>query len=168
MTCLREGLVDLPDGRRLGYGEYGHRGGTPVLMFHGVPGGRQLDIGPAKECGAWAFVLERPGYGLSDPQPGRKLIDWSNDVAAFADHFQFDRFAVAGFSGGGPYALACGHDMPDRVSKVGLICAFVSFAEDPALDRIYPNWLAERISQMRSERQIAAGREVSRPYFGST
>src|ERR1700729_3973976 len=46
MTCLREGTVRLADGRLLGFGEYGTRGGKPVLLFHGSPGGRQFDTGP--------------------------------------------------------------------------------------------------------------------------
>lgn len=152
MTCLREGVVDLPDGRRLGYGEYGVRGGTPVLVFHGGTGGRQFDPGPpARECGVWAFTLERPGFGLSDRLPGRKLTDWPRDVAAFADAFGLDRFAVAGFSAGGPYALASGHDLPDRVAVVGLICGFVAFPEDPALDEIYTSDQRDLISQFRSD-----------------
>jgi hypothetical protein len=45
LTCLREGVGDLPDGRRLGYGEFGTRAGNPLLIFHGYPGGRQFDQG---------------------------------------------------------------------------------------------------------------------------
>ena len=51
------------------------------------------------------FTLERPGIGLSDPQPGRTLLDWPPDVAAFADAMRLDRFAVLGTSAGAPYAL---------------------------------------------------------------
>jgi pimeloyl-ACP methyl ester carboxylesterase len=43
-------------------------------------------------------VVERPGFGLSDFQKGRKLLDWPEDVTAFADALGIERFAVAGNS----------------------------------------------------------------------
>jgi hypothetical protein len=93
MPCLREGTVALPDGRRLGYAEYGVRGGTPLFHFHGLPGGRFYDMAgrALADSGAWMFTLERPGIGLSDPQPDRTLLDWPRD---FADATGVDRFAV--------------------------------------------------------------------------
>lgn len=152
MTCLREGAVTLSDGRRLGYGEYGQRGGKPVLIFHGCPGGRQFDQGPAvSEAGAWAFVLERPGYGLSDPKPGRTVLDWPADVVAFADTFELERFAVAGFSAGASYALACGYQIPERVQAVGVVCGYLAFAEDPALDHLVTAITGDRITRYRYE-----------------
>ena len=152
MTCLREGTVRLADGRLLGFGEYGTRGGKPVLLFHGSPGGRQFDTGPpAVDAGAWVFVLERPGVGLSDPKPGRRLLDWPADVVAFADAFKIERFSVVGFSAGGPYALACGYALPERVAKVGLVCGYVAFPEDPGLDHLGPPWAADRLVRYRAE-----------------
>lgn len=154
VTCLREGTVALPDGRRLGYGEYGRRGGKPVLVFHGWPGGRQFDLGPpVADAGAWLFVLERPGFGLSDSKPGRTVLDWPSDVAVFADTVGLERFSVAGFSGGAPYALACGYAMPDRVPVVGLVCGFLAFAEDPALDHLVSvaTSVGDRITRYRTE-----------------
>jgi pimeloyl-ACP methyl ester carboxylesterase len=148
---LREGVVCLPDGRSLGYGEYGARGGKPLLIFHGYPGGRQFDQGShLKELGLWAFVLERPGFGLSDPKPGRQVIDWPVDVAAFADTLGLDRFAIAGFSAGAPYALACGRLLAGRVTMVGLVCGFLTFLDDPSLDEIYVPYSGDRITRYRS------------------
>ncbi|HZJ25818.1 MAG TPA: hypothetical protein VFF40_02200 [Acidimicrobiia bacterium] len=41
-----EGTITLPDGRHLGFAEYGPSTGRPVLWFHGTPGGRrQIPIG---------------------------------------------------------------------------------------------------------------------------
>jgi pimeloyl-ACP methyl ester carboxylesterase len=152
MTCLREGTIGLADGRRLGYGEYGVRGGTPVLLFHGRPGGRQFDQGRAViDAGGWLFVLERPGFGLSDPQPGRTLLDWPADVTAFADTFGFERFAVVGFSAGGPYALACGYSLPDRVAVVGLVCAVLPFAHDPNLVCFLDDEKRTRLEHFRAD-----------------
>jgi hypothetical protein len=36
-----EGRLYLPNGRRLGYAEYGDPSGEVVLWFHGTPGGRR-------------------------------------------------------------------------------------------------------------------------------
>ena len=35
-----DNVLRLPDGRMLGYAEYGDPGGTPVMLFHGLPGSR--------------------------------------------------------------------------------------------------------------------------------
>ena len=48
-------------------------------------------------------------------------MDWADDVAALGDALALPRFAVAGISGGGPYALACAWRLADRVSAVGVV-----------------------------------------------
>ena len=35
-------ILSLPDGRRLGYAEYGDPNGKPVMLFHGNPNSRLL------------------------------------------------------------------------------------------------------------------------------
>ena len=108
----------MPDSRLIGYTEYGQPDGWPLFFFHGLPGSRlsgKLLDGPAKEAGARVIALDRPGYGLSDDQPKRRISDWPPDVAACADQLGIGRFAVAGISGGGPYAAACAALLPARV-----------------------------------------------------
>lgn len=117
----------LPDGRRLGYAEYGAPNGSPVLFFHGAPGSRHIhadmaDI--AAQRGVRLIAAERPGYGLSDPQPGRAMPDWPDDVAALTDALGIAKFAIIGFSMGSTYALACASRLPLRVTKVALAGAF--------------------------------------------
>jgi pimeloyl-ACP methyl ester carboxylesterase len=97
------------------------------------------------------FTLERPGIGLSDREPGRNLLDWPGDVAAFADAFGLDRFAVVGFSAGAPYALACGHSLPDRVAVVGMVCGSIAGVHDSALDRLLRADLREEVQRYRAE-----------------
>jgi pimeloyl-ACP methyl ester carboxylesterase len=115
--------VNLPDGRSLGYAEYGDPSGKPVLFFPGTPSSRLLHPpeGPTTSLGARLIVVERPGFGLSDFQPGRTLLDWPDDVVALADALDIERFAVAGLSAGGPYAVACGFKIPHRLTKVAVI-----------------------------------------------
>lgn len=114
----------LPDGRRLGFAESGDPTGRPVLLFHGTPGSRlkrHPDESIAQALGVRVLALDRPGYGLSDPQPNRRLLDWPADVAAFADRLGLARFAVMGISGGGPYAAVCAYALPQHVTRTGIV-----------------------------------------------
>jgi pimeloyl-ACP methyl ester carboxylesterase len=66
------------------------------------------------------IALDRPGVGRSDFQPGRSYLDWAGDVGAVADHLGIERFAVIGFSSGGPYAAVVAHEMPERLTIVAI------------------------------------------------
>ncbi len=133
---IGEGSVELPDGRRLGFAEYGNPTARPILYFHGHPGGRHWvpDGGIAPGTPFRFIALERPGFGLSSPSPNRSLLDWPRDVERFADALRLDRFAVAAWSAGGPYAVACANVIPDRVSAVGLISAAGPLFDHPEFD----------------------------------
>ena len=116
--------VTLPDGRLLGYADFGDPSGVPILGFHGTPGSRlmfSLAHPVALEIGIRLIAPERPGFGISSYQPGRTLASYAIDIADFADALSIGHFAVAGVSGGGPYAAACAALLPDRVSALGLI-----------------------------------------------
>ncbi|WP_459193119.1 alpha/beta fold hydrolase [Halosimplex sp. J119] len=116
--------IELSDGRALSYAEYGDPGGTPVCCFHGVIGSRlmwSLCDEEAAERGIRVIAPDRPGFGGSDFQTGRCLLDWPPDVCALADHLDVGRFGVVGFSGGGPHAMACAHAVPERIRGVSLV-----------------------------------------------
>jgi pimeloyl-ACP methyl ester carboxylesterase len=81
----------------------------------------QLFDADARRAGARLILLERPGYGLSDFQPGRTLLDWPVDVAQTADILKIDRFGVIGFSGGAPHTAACCYVLPDRITRAAII-----------------------------------------------
>lgn len=115
--------IRLPDGRRLGYAEYGDPNGKPVFLFHGLPGSRLQrppDDSIAIGLGARIIAVDRPGFGLSDFLPWRTLADWPRDVVVLADTLGIGRFAVAGISAGGPYALACAERLPKRVTVAAI------------------------------------------------
>ena len=98
--------------------------GHPVVYLHGTPGSR---VGPFPrgrvlyELGVRLISFDRPGYGGSDRQPGRRVADVARDVEAIADKLGLDKFAVVGRSGGGPHALACAALLPDRVTSAGTL-----------------------------------------------
>ena len=52
-------------------------------------------------------TTSRPGYGGSDRQPGRSVADVVADTAGVLASIGAERCLVAGWSGGGPHALAC-------------------------------------------------------------
>ncbi len=121
MSVERENnILILPDGRRLGYAEYGDPEGWPLMFFHGTPGSRvmaRFAAPKAREMGVRLIAPERPGFGLSDFKPQRQLLDWAEDVRELAEVLNLERFAVAGVSGGGPYVAACAWKMPARLSR---------------------------------------------------
>jgi len=124
-ACLEfDYQIRLPDGRWLGYAEYGDPLGKPVICFHGGLSCR-LDVRfAARYCGATGVRLisvDRPGIGLSSPQPDRTLLAWPKDVAHLARTLGIPRFAVLGWSAGGPYALACAHEIPELLTHVGTV-----------------------------------------------
>jgi pimeloyl-ACP methyl ester carboxylesterase len=124
----------LQDGRDLGWLEVGDPAGAPVFAFHGTPGSRLVGTTSdeaARSAGVRFVCPDRPGYGLSSFQPGRRLVDWPGDVTALADHLGIDRFAVMGVSGGGPHSAVCAALLGDRVT-VAAIVSGVGPLGDPA------------------------------------
>jgi pimeloyl-ACP methyl ester carboxylesterase len=119
-----DNVFQLRDGRVLGYAEYGDPSGKSVFFFHGLPGSRRQrhpDDSIAIELGARIITVDRPGYGLSDFQPGRTLLDWPDDVAQLADALHIAQFAAIGLSGGGPYLLSCAYKMPERLTSATVV-----------------------------------------------
>lgn len=120
-----DSTIALRDGRRLAYAEFGQRDGRPVFYFHGFPGSRlEAAAAHAAACRAGLRLIgvDRPGYGASDPKPGLALTDWPGDVSQLADALELPSFAVAGYSGGAPYALVCAARLTDRVKAVAVLC----------------------------------------------
>ena len=115
----------LPDGRSLGYAEYGDAKGRPVFYFHGFPGSRLEARLAGQAAASYAIRLiavDRPGYGLSDVMRRRTLLDWPQDTAHLAAFLGIERFSVVGVSGGGPYAAACAFKIPHLLDKVAIVC----------------------------------------------
>jgi pimeloyl-ACP methyl ester carboxylesterase len=126
--------IALADGRRLGFDDFGDHDGIPVLFFHGFGSSRVVrhpDDSIAAELGARIIALDRPGIGLSTRQPNRRTLDWPRDVEQLLDGLGIERAAILAWSGGGPYALACGWSIPSRVSAIGLISAPAPLAGVP-------------------------------------
>ncbi|KAI0855098.1 alpha/beta hydrolase [Xylaria cubensis] len=117
--------VKLPDGRILGFAEYGSPTGKPIFFFHGFPSSRLEAAGIlklVKRKDLRIIAPERPGFGLSTFNARHRITDWPADVRALATHLGLNRFAILGGSGGAPYALACARALPaEMLSAVGLL-----------------------------------------------
>jgi len=132
--------VTLRDGRILGYDDVGAASGMPIVYFHGFGSSRLIrhpDDRIAERLGVRVIAVDRPGIGMSTRRPGRRLLDWPADVVEFADLLDLDRFAVLGWSGGGPYALACAWAIPTRVTRCGVVSAPAPLAGVPNADYLY-------------------------------
>ncbi len=127
-----EGTVRLRDGRLLAYVTWGDPQGELVFSFHGSPSSRLFrpNVAVTASCGGPSRHVARPGYGRSDFQEGRSLLDWPDDVAALADALGVDSFAVVGHSSGGPYALACASVMLSRVAGTALVSSRCPLGRD--------------------------------------
>ena len=124
MADLTSQQIKLKDGRKLGYAEYGSYRGLPIFYFHGLLGSRYsgtwLDEA-AKLVNARIIAIDSPGTGLSDFKPGRRFLDWPDDVTELADSLAVDRFAVLGVSLGGPHVLACALKIPQRLTAAAIV-----------------------------------------------
>jgi len=81
------------------------------------------------------LTMSRPGYGDSTRQPDRSVVDVVSDTAAVLAAIGATRCVVAGWSGGGPHALACAARL-DRAAAA-LVIAGVAPYEADGLD-----WMA--------------------------
>ncbi len=129
-----ETSIHLRDGRRLAILEVGTSQGFPIFHFHGN-GSSRLEVltvqAEAERLGVRLICPDRPGIGGSDACVGYRLLDWPDDVVEVADQLGIERFAVEGFSGGAPFALACYYKIPHRV----LACGLISPATGPFLQQ---------------------------------
>lgn len=135
---MKNGIITMHDGRTVGFADYGSPGQTAVVWCHGGPGSR-LEPSFIAESAARAGIrfigIDRPGYGLSTPQPGRTIGGWVPDALAVLDHLGIDECVALGASTGGAYALAMA-SQSSRVIGV-LACSAVSdmrWAEGKALN----------------------------------
>jgi pimeloyl-ACP methyl ester carboxylesterase len=102
--------VRLSDGRRLDVYVSGPQDATPLIFHHGTPGAgtpfRALERA-AHARGLRFVTTSRPGYGHSKRFPGRSVANVVTDTRAVLRRLDAQNCLVAGWSGGGPHALAC-------------------------------------------------------------
>ena len=116
--------AQLSDCRRLGFAQFGASDGTPVVAFHDLWGNRNSrhpDDSILARLGISLIGVDRPGYGMSTRKQDRSLMDVVDDVMLLSKALNLDRFAVLGFSAGGPFALACAYRFPQIVTRCAVV-----------------------------------------------
>jgi pimeloyl-ACP methyl ester carboxylesterase len=131
--------VTRPGGRVIEFLVAGPEDGLPLVLHEGTPCGLVLyppTVRAAAARGLRVILAARPGYEGSTARPGRRVVDVAPDTAAVLDDLGADSFVTAGWSGGGPHALACAAALPGRCLAAASIAGVAPYLA-PGLD-----WLA--------------------------
>ncbi|NYJ75593.1 alpha/beta fold hydrolase [Allobranchiibius huperziae] len=113
-------MLTLKDGRVLEVRVSGPEDGVPVLYHHGTGGTlptRNFE-NAVHERGSKLITLSRAGYADSTRLAGRAVVDVVADASEVLQIVGAERFFVAGWSGGGPHALACAARLPGVIGAL--------------------------------------------------
>jgi len=132
-------VVEAAPGRSVEVLTAGPQDGLPLVFHTGTPAGL-VGFPPLVEAatarGFRSVFYARPGYGNSGAHPARRVADAAADVALVLDQIGARRFVTAGWSGGGPHALATAALLADRCVAAATIAGIAPY---PARDL---DWLA--------------------------
>lgn len=105
-----------------------------ALVFHSGTPSAALPFRPLTEVaraqGLRLITWSRPGYGGSEPAPGRSVADVASDTTAVLDMLAVEEFVALGWSGGGPHALACAALLPGRCKAAATIAGVAPYPAD--------------------------------------
>jgi pimeloyl-ACP methyl ester carboxylesterase len=131
---MQSHAMELGDGRVLSWSELGADAPATVLVHHHGTGSSRLELAIydelLTEMGVRVIAPERPGTGCSTGgEHPRTVAVGADDIARLVEHLHIDEFAVGGFSGGGPHALAvaASPELAGRVTRVLLRAALAPF-----------------------------------------
>ncbi|CAN6244544.1 unnamed protein product [Urochloa humidicola] len=121
--------IKLQDGRHLAYYESGvprDQAKYKIIFMHGFDSCRYdvLRVSPelAQELGIYLLSFDRPGYGESDPHPGRTVKSLALDIEQLADALDLGpKFYLTGFSMGGNAMWSCLKYIPHRLAGVAFL-----------------------------------------------
>ena len=115
------------------------RGGTAVLLLHGIGGGQAMWADDASgtaralaAAGYRAVAIDLPGYGASASLGSPSMQTLVDGVAAVMEALHAERTVLLGHSMGGMVAqelLACGGPAAARVDALVLACTSAAFGK---------------------------------------
>ena len=154
--------VHTGDGRLLDALVSGPPDGTVLVLHTGTPCGlvplpAGLDPAP---MGIRTVLYARPGYGRSTPQAGRIVADVAGDTAAILDALGADKFFNLGWSGGGPFALACDALLADRCLATAVIAGIAPYTEAEASSPVRAWYEADEDNQLAFAGDIEGFRQA--------
>lgn len=136
---VRLGQTRLPDGRNLGWAEWGPETGTPVLYCPGAATSRFLGFGGdlLDELDVRLIAVDRPGLGASDSAPERTFADWARDIEQFAQLKYLPSLAVVAYSQGAPFGVACAE--AGIVTALAIVCGTDELAHPSFTEKLTPD-----------------------------
>lgn len=113
------------DRRKLCYSIFGDTSADarPLLLLHPTFACRGYAVAMDRDARALkrkVFVLERPGYGETDPAPGLLRETALADMTNFLDHLGMQRIDALGIGSGAGYAWEYAHRHPDRIHRLAI------------------------------------------------
>ncbi|MCU0761105.1 MAG: alpha/beta fold hydrolase [Steroidobacteraceae bacterium] len=143
--AVRRRFVTLADGMQLHYRIVG--AGPPVVLLHPSPQSGAFSLPMARRLAPnfTAIAVDTPGYGLSDPLPGRPsspaLADYLPPLRLFLDALGLARVALYGNATGAQIAQLFAHAHPERVALCMLDTA--GHKEDADLDAMLEGYFPD-------------------------
>ena len=137
--------------------------GAPALVFHnGTPSSAMLlpeVVAAAERHGRQVITFSRPGYAASVARRGRTVADNALITKALVEEFRAERFITAGWSGGGPHALADVAVLPDLCDGGATIAGVAPYTADI-------DWLAGMAQDNVEEFSLAVkGEDALTPFL---
>lgn len=133
VTSAERKMFRLTDGRLLAYRDLGAPDGFPVFVFQSLIVSslmRPREAEVAGRLGIRLISLERPGTGLSTPDPQLSYARFAQDVKALADGLGFEKLAIFAWASGAPFALAAASALGARATRVALVAPRLAFRPD--------------------------------------
>lgn len=159
-----EGTVAVGGERRLGFATFGSPYGDPIVWMHGTPGARRqipMEVRAYADAHALRIIgIDRPGIGSSTAHQYADLLAWTADLERVADVLGLAELRVIGLSGGGPYALAAGAGLPERVRSVAVIGGVAPTVGPDAISG-GPMQLASRLRPVLNAGRVPLGMGLS-------
>ncbi|OWM82380.1 uncharacterized protein LOC116208056 isoform X2 [Punica granatum] len=149
--------IQLPDGRHIAYDQLGipadrarHTIIIPhPLLFSRLTGIPRVEAAVLEEYGVRLVTYDLPGFGESDPHPGRDLNSSAFDMLHLADAVGVgDKFWLLGYSSASMHVWAALKYIPHRVAGAAFIAPMINPYE-PSMNKeerygTWANWSRRR------------------------
>ena len=132
VTATRE-AIPTADGRSLDVYVAGPPDGDTLLFHTGTPAAPipfEPLVAEMASKGIRYVAFSRPGYGSSSRREGRSVADVVDDATTVLDHVGAGTALTAGWSGGGPHALACAALLPGRIRAAATLAGVAPYPAD--------------------------------------